>query len=1130
MLAIPSKQVRRHFAALIVAVAVVAAVPAAVASSAAGTTRVVVQLADSPLATYRDTLPELTGVLLARTEDGHLDVGAPASQAYLAYLATEQAAFEQLLATAVPAATVHWRYRIAFNGLALALPEDQVDAVRALPGVVAVTETYALEPELDESRALLDTPGLWSALPSGPTSAGEGRRVALIDGGVNPAHPFFDPTGYTAPAGYPRAERVSGGVRTPLPTSAYASNKVIVGSVYAIPGNDAALPVGAASFHGTHVAGIMAGNDGSYTYTTGGSAFDLPFSGMAPRAWIMSYTLAGDSAEFIAAIEDVVADKADSLNISLGHSRWLTTNVVDDPVRVALDAAVEAGTVVAASAGNAGANGDSSITGSWKLSPKVITVGSSSHARVFANAVTVTGPGTPPASLQDRVAVAGSAPAPPVAATISGTYVVAPGGVGGNAGEACAALPSGSMSGKIALVARGTCAFDIKKNNVRDAGAVAMIVHNNGADGPTVMGGFTAPAIPAVMITRTDGHAMVAWASTNADPTVDIEAPVQRLRSGWPDVASSFSSRGPAPVKTLKPDIAAPGASILSSVVDAAGNVTPPFFEQLSGTSMATPHVTGLAAVVRQLHPAWTPGQVKSAMLNTAQTRMFLDLAQTTPALTAHRGAGRVQPARLVDPHLTFDPPSVSFGFLTAGSTTSVTITATDMRETGTDAAYTVTTRAVMGHPSVVLTPTSSITTAPGTSATFTVALATAGAPAGDYEGFIEVAGGGQTYTIPYFVRVQDPAAFKDVLLIDWDRNIPDLQSVYTGALSVAGVSYDVFDGGTSTVANGNPGPTFAQLQKYRTVILYAGNNATSWSVTHTGGSFPLQDYLIAGGRLIMIGQDLQSQVAYNQNVGSDFNFTSMAGWLNGRTTTPVLGGTTCVTTASDINFYGSPASSDRLETTFTLLGKTGDVSVNLGGDGTNSQRFPNAGRAVTTSDSSDECTSLYNDDSIAAHVRVLGEYGTTARNGEQVSRVTDAVATGVAADPTLAARDPKVTWAAALFHLGVEGMNGNRGELTPTTALLALHDFVADSVSVAVTHRVRSDRVDFTAHATSTRGGPITTYRWDFGDGTPVLETTSPTVSHTYPGRGTYTAYVEGVDGLTRSGLGAATVTIKRR
>ena len=769
----PGRRPAAYLIALLIVLGVVAAGPAGGASGEADLVRVVVQFDEPPLAKYRDTIPGLKGVREARTAKGHVDVKAAASRAYLKHLAGKHADFEKKLHDATPEASVQWRYDTAFNGMTVVVPRSQLDAIRRLPNVASVTETYELEPELDESRSLLGLQTLWQALPSSPLGAGAGVRVALIDSGVNAQHPFFNPAGYTAPAGYPKAQRVSGGVRTNLPLATYASNKVIVGNVYAYPGNTTATPWGPGSLHATHVGGIMAGNEGTYNYTSGPATFALKFSGMAPGAYLMSYRLDGDSAEFIAAIEDVVADEADALNISLGHSRWLTTDPDHDPIRAALDAAVDAGTIVVASSGNAGANGDSSITGSWKLSPKVITVANSSHARVFSNAVTVTGPGTVPATLKTRPGVPGGAPTPPIGSTISAEYVVAPGGVGGNAGEACTALPAGSLTGKILLAARGTCGFDVKKANALNAGATAYIVHNNGPDAPIAMGGITLPAIPGVMVTQADGRALVAWASANPNPTVDIEGPLKRLTSGWPDVVAASSSRGPGPTMGIKPDIAAPGSSVLSSVVnDTTGAVDPAgLFEQVSGTSMASPHVTALAALTKALHPSWTPAQVKSALLNTAETKMSLDLEGNIPALAKHRGAGRVNAARLVNPQLTFDQPTVSFGLVRPGETKQLTITATDMRDNGSSIAYAVSTRAVVGSPAVTLA-TQSFSSAPDGSAAFTVALGTAGATAGDYEGFIEVTGGGQTYTIPYFVRVQDPAVAKDVLLIDWDRNL----------------------------------------------------------------------------------------------------------------------------------------------------------------------------------------------------------------------------------------------------------------------------------------------------------------------------------------------------------------------
>ncbi|HEX7222779.1 MAG TPA: S8 family serine peptidase, partial [Candidatus Limnocylindrales bacterium] len=608
------------------------------------------------------------------------------------------------------------------------------------------------------------------------------------------------------------------------------------------------------------------------------------------------------------------------------------------------------------------------------------------------------------------------------------------------------------------------------------------------------------------------------------------EGPLTRLTSGWPDVVAASSSRGPAPTMGIKPDIAAPGSSVLSSVVnDTTGAVNPAgLFDQVSGTSMASPHITALAALTKALHPTWTPAQVKSALLNTAETKMSLDLEGTIPALAKHRGAGRVNAARLVNPLLTFDQPTLSFGLVRAGESKRVTITATDMRDNGPAVAYAVGSRAIVGSPNVILAAQSFASAAAG-SATFTVDLATAGAAAGDYEGFIEVTGGGQTYTIPYFVRIQDPAVVKDVLLLDWDRNIgSDFRPRYAAALSGLGLSFDVFDGGT--LAAGNAGPTFAQLQNYRAVVLFTGNNLTSWANGHVNGSFPLQDYLVAGGKLVLSGQDLSTQYAYNQNVGSDFLYGQMSGWLTGSNWV----WPSCTATQTDRDFYGATAAANpataQLETAFTLLGKTGDVSTNLGGDGAGNQRFPDAGRTITAADRY-ACEEVYNGFEVEPHTRVLGSYTTTKKDGVAVSRLTNSVATGVAGDPTLSQLEPLVTWNSALLHVGLEGLNANRGQLSLQTALGRLHDFVADRVSVSVRHKVTADRVAFVAEASSELGYAITKYRWDFGDGSPIVETTVPFVLHEYGkgSRGTYTANVEAVTELTRTNVASASVRIIR-
>ena len=276
-----------------------------------------------------------------------------------------------------------------------------------------------------------------------------------------------------------------------------------------------------------------------------------------------------------------------------------------------------------------------------------------------------------------------------------------------------------------------------------------------------------------------------------------------------------------------------------------------------------------------------------------------------------------------------------------------------------------------------------------------------------------------------------DPAVAKDVLLIDWDRNIGDRLPARVHRPLSTGSASATTSSTAALLAAGNAGPTFAQLQNYRAVVFFTGNNLTSWANAHVNGSFPIQDYLVAGGKLVMTGQDLNTQYAYNQNVGSDFLYGQMAGWLTGREWTTFPG---CGLTRSDRDFYGATAAANpataQLETTFTLLGKTGDVSTNLGGTGAGNQRFPDAGRLVTAADRY-LCDEAYNGFEVEPHARVLGSYTTTKKDGVAASRLTNGVSTGVAADPTLENVEPLVTWNAALLHVGLEGLNPNRGDLS---------------------------------------------------------------------------------------------------
>ena len=219
--------------------------------------------------------------------------------------------------------------------------------------------------------------------------------------------------------------------------------------------------------------------------------------------------------------------------------------------------------------------------------------------------------------------------------------------------------------------------------NAQNAGAVAALVYNSAANGDNLqsMGpGVDAPrvTIPSWFMRRSQGLAMVAYHTANPGATMAQFTYAPQVTPNIGDVMAAFSSRGPTQDKTLKPDVVAPGVDIISSGY-AVGDFPTPFtgFGSSSGTSMATPHVAGAAALLLDLHPKWTPGQVKSALMTTATTEVFLDTAGAVPAGVLDRGSGRIALEPAANPGLTLDHPSLSGGEVAAGTELSFTIQAT---------------------------------------------------------------------------------------------------------------------------------------------------------------------------------------------------------------------------------------------------------------------------------------------------------------------------------------------------------------------------------------------------------------------------------------------------------------------
>ena len=339
-------------------------------------------------------------------------------------LAASQAALEQRIEAALPQAQIRWRYRLVANGMAIVLPRSQLGRLAALPGVETVYPSARYRMQLDRSPQQIGAPSLWAP---GLQNAGEGMKIAIIDEGIDQTHPFFSPAGYTMPAGFPKGQ------------TAYTNAKVIVARAFP-PANatwrHASKPFDPVhSSHGTHVAGIAAGNANT-------PAEGERVSGVAPRAYLGNYKaltiptdadvgLDGNSPELVAAIEAAVADGMDVINMSLGEPEIEPSR---DIVVQALAAAARAGVVPVVSAGNDYEDFGRGSVSSPGTAPDAITVAAVSTTRSGAEDVVAdfSSSGPTPLSLQLKPEV--SAPGVSIVSAapggswtpLSGTSMAAP--------------------------------------------------------------------------------------------------------------------------------------------------------------------------------------------------------------------------------------------------------------------------------------------------------------------------------------------------------------------------------------------------------------------------------------------------------------------------------------------------------------------------------------------------------------------------------------------------------------------------------------------------------------------------------------------------------------------------------
>jgi hypothetical protein len=795
----------------------------------------IVQLKGEPAASYQGEVPGLAATQPAPGET--FRYGTAAVQAYVNYLGQQQTKVLSLVGNAPVLAN----YNVVFNGFAASLTDDEARTLSASADVAGLWLDEARKVDTISTSKFLklsEPGGLWSRVVGGSALKGENLVIGVVDGGIWPENPAFfdrvdangvpsnnpaDTLAYgPAPASF-KGSCVAGPGIDPAKhcnnkligikhfnTGFKASGQTLHWTDFADSGRDSLSGATGHGGHGDHTASTAAGNANvpvSINGTVIGTA-----SGMAPRARVAAYKVcwtyvnaaATDgtgsqnscyNSDSVAAIDAAVADGVNVINYSISGSQ----TTVNDPVEQAFYRAARAGVFVAASAGNSGPG-----QAVAHISPWLTTVAASTHDRAFSGSATVGG----------TTYNGGSTTKDGLSATPM--ILAENAGVGGGNASLCfsAAPPAGQVlldpakvAGKLVVCTRGTNARVDKGLAVKNAGGLGMILANASA-GQTVDSDFQ--PVPTVQVSNTDGAAIKAYVSGNANPVGVINPAVIGTKPA--PIMADFSSRGPngGDGNVLKPDLTAPGVDIIAQVTPAqdqtqkdqivAGTlVPPPAWDSYNGTSMSSPHVAGLALLLKQANPTWGPGAIKSALMTTAYSTLDDGLTGAQNGLLPWaQGAGHVDPQKAADPGLVYNSgsndwikyqckvnrPAVSpasdcttigtldetynlnLPSITVGTVTgSVTLTRSVTNVSGSASTYTA---AVTTPPGFTTTVSpSTLTLAPGETKSFNVTLTGAGAAEGVWQ-FGQLVWNDGTHTVrsPIQARagkaISAPAEFTD--------------------------------------------------------------------------------------------------------------------------------------------------------------------------------------------------------------------------------------------------------------------------------------------------------------------------------------------------------------------------------
>jgi len=610
------------------------------------TNRYFVHLRGQPLAFAAQNEPSFKGKLDTQTQF---------AQQFKAQVKTEQQVFMQAANRVLgEKKKVLYSYDTVFNGIAMELTEQQAEKLLSLPNVLKVERQIAYEMHTDVGPEFIGANPIWNAQTIQAIKAkGEGVVVGIIDSGINTDHPSFAAVGGD---GYTHTNPLGSGnyLGDCVENNTLCNDKLIgVFSYDSITDSfgDIRPHVGEDyNGHGSHVASTAAGNIlydipayqvGSSEQSDGipieGSNF-RQISGVAPHANIVSFQVCMpvsgcDMGAMVKAVEDAIDAGVDVINMSIGPSAegpqpW------NSAIDLAFLSATQAGIFVSLSAGNSG-SGSNTV---GHLAPWTTQVANASHDRVVEKTIN---PGEGVTTTFTEIKGLGG-----FSKAISAELVYA--GDIDNLRKQCNFFTWSDypeLKDKIVLCDRGGISLYDKVDRVRQLGGVGVVIRDvEGSNNEQ----YSIPyPIAGMQVSQSEGEQLLTWARTEASPKITLSTGNATRQSSKGNIVNTSSSRGPTSFlpELLSPHVAAPGTDIYAAYSDEqpfSANPAPSDYSFLSGTSMASPHVAGAAALLKQLKPQWSAAEIQSALMMTANSQMTR-AEDGQEANLWDRGAGMIQ-------------------------------------------------------------------------------------------------------------------------------------------------------------------------------------------------------------------------------------------------------------------------------------------------------------------------------------------------------------------------------------------------------------------------------------------------------------------------------------------------------